>query len=68
MELWSKFEQDPLFQYSLEMCNIDEIRKVCTLRMYRIREIARLYAHITSEDASVVSVLIIMYIHKEIFV
>lgn len=55
MELWNIFEQDPLFQNSLEMCNLDEIRRICTLRMYRIREIARLYANIASEDVSVVS-------------
>lgn len=53
MELWSKFEQDPLFHYSLETCGLDEMRRVCTLRMYRIRELARLYSEITLQDPSV---------------
>lgn len=55
MELWSKFEQDPLFQHSHEVYNLDEMRKLCTLRMYRIREIIRSYSDITSQDACVVS-------------
>lgn len=52
--------QDPIFQHSLETPNLDEQRRITTLRMYRIKQWNLLNLELILEDVSLVSSLIIL--------
>lgn len=52
MDIWNKMRQDPVFQHSLETLNLDEQRRIATLRMYRIKQWNLLNLELILEDVS----------------